>query len=324
VTTIQCPTPQIKHLAAIPGWKLVVVGDKKTPKDWHVENCEYLSPERQLELGYETANLLPWNSYSRKNIGYLYAIENGAKIIYETDDDNQPIGELLPEPVNAILPECIVHGKLVNIYPYFGQPNVWPRGFPLQNITSSGAFELSSPSACEVGVEQGLVNGDPDVDAIFRLTQDRPVEFEPRPTFQLPVGVFCPFNTQNTFFHEKAFFTMYIPSTITMRVCDIWKGYIAQRLLWEIGTKLIFSGPNAIQARNAHDLFKDYLQEQDIYLKAANLIQYLSEWQSPTDHAEDMFLALYQELVRENYYSEQELDIVDAWVRDLKRLKCSF
>ena len=31
VTTIQAPTPAMKALAEIPGWKMVVVGDKKTP-----------------------------------------------------------------------------------------------------------------------------------------------------------------------------------------------------------------------------------------------------------------------------------------------------
>ena len=34
VTSIFNPTKDIKSLASIPGWKLVVVADKKTPKDW--------------------------------------------------------------------------------------------------------------------------------------------------------------------------------------------------------------------------------------------------------------------------------------------------
>ena len=34
VTTISAPTDDIKKLAKVEGWKLLVVGDKKTPKDW--------------------------------------------------------------------------------------------------------------------------------------------------------------------------------------------------------------------------------------------------------------------------------------------------
>ena len=34
ITTINSPTADVKKLAGIEGWKVVVVGDTKTPKDW--------------------------------------------------------------------------------------------------------------------------------------------------------------------------------------------------------------------------------------------------------------------------------------------------
>lgn len=34
LTTINPPTEDVKKLAAIPDWKVVVVGDTKSPKDW--------------------------------------------------------------------------------------------------------------------------------------------------------------------------------------------------------------------------------------------------------------------------------------------------
>ena len=34
LTSINAPTKDVKRLAAITGWKVVVVGDKKTPQDW--------------------------------------------------------------------------------------------------------------------------------------------------------------------------------------------------------------------------------------------------------------------------------------------------
>jgi len=33
-------------------------------------------------------DLLPWQSFGRKNVGYLYAIARGAKVIWDFDDDN--------------------------------------------------------------------------------------------------------------------------------------------------------------------------------------------------------------------------------------------
>ena len=34
LTTVNSPTEDVKKLAAIEGWKVVVVGDTKTPADW--------------------------------------------------------------------------------------------------------------------------------------------------------------------------------------------------------------------------------------------------------------------------------------------------
>ena len=34
LTTVNSPTEDVKKLARIEGWKVVVVGDTKTPKDW--------------------------------------------------------------------------------------------------------------------------------------------------------------------------------------------------------------------------------------------------------------------------------------------------
>ena len=31
---------------------------------------------------------LPWHSFGRKNVGYIFAISQGAKLIFDFDDDN--------------------------------------------------------------------------------------------------------------------------------------------------------------------------------------------------------------------------------------------
>ena len=72
-------------------------------------------------------------------------------------------------------------------------------------------------------IQQGLVNGDPDMDAIFRLTRKYPlapleVTFDPAaPPAFLPEGVFSPFNSQNTLFHRDAFWALMLPSTTSFR-----------------------------------------------------------------------------------------------------------
>ncbi len=321
VTSIQYPTPQLEKLAQIPGWHLLVVGDKKTPKDWHLDQCEYLSPEDQVKLGYKSATMLPWNHYSRKNIGYLYAISKGAKLIYETDDDNEPIQGLHPSECEANLPSLSTIDSCFNIYRYFDCPEVWPRGYPLDKILTGSDFSIAPPSSCVVGVEQGIVNGSPDVDAIFRLTQDRHLEFKNRPSIFLPEGLFCPFNSQNTFIHPIAFFTLYLPSSVSMRVSDIWRGYITQKLLWAQNARLVFSGPTALQKRNVHLLSQDFGLELDLYLKTPALLNFLTYFNVlPILDPLQQLILIYEELVRREFIQQSEMPILEAWVEDLQEI----
>lgn len=64
--------------------------------------------------------------HRRKNVGYLWAIAHGAKLIYETDDDN-----LLTTTDIAVLPSPGTHAvyqttnATVNVYSHFRQANLW-------------------------------------------------------------------------------------------------------------------------------------------------------------------------------------------------------
>lgn len=325
VTTINYPTAALKKLATLKDWHLVVVGDRKTPKDWQLENCEFLSIEKQQMLDYEIIKFLPENHYSRKNIGYLYAISRGAKIIYETDDDNELMDGILTLSDEDELVEVDVKDKnSVNIFSYFGQPTVWPRGFPLDKIVDSSNFQVKTVSKQRVGVIQGLVDKDPDVDAIFRLTQYREVYFEKKIPCVLPVRVFCPFNTQNTIFFYESFWGLMIPSTPSFRVCDIWRSYIVQRLLWDLDLRLCFISPTAVQERNQHDFFRDFYDEQDLYLKSGSLIQFLLNWRSEALTFPERIENLVRELVAAEYLKNEEIDLFQAWNRDLAKLGYQF
>ena len=143
VTTINYPTNALKKLASLNDWHLVVVADKKTPLDWHLDNCKFLSVEKQKKLNYSIIDILPWNHYARKNIGYLYAIEHGAKIIYETDDDNM-LSDNTISYLKEITPIALYQADapVVNPYAHFGQPTVWPRGYPLEYVLSKNNGDI--------------------------------------------------------------------------------------------------------------------------------------------------------------------------------------
>ena len=90
ITSINEPTIAVKSFSQLKDYQTLVVGDSKTPEDWNFPGVKYLSFREQKNIFLNLSKLLPINHYSRKMIGYLHAIESGAEIIIDTDDDNIP------------------------------------------------------------------------------------------------------------------------------------------------------------------------------------------------------------------------------------------
>ena len=175
-TSKRNPTEHAKYLQdALFEWCLVVVGDTKSSADWKYKDAVFLSIQDDISKRYRVVNKILPDSYLRKMVGYLYAIEHGAKYIYETDDDKSPLDGLLGfkyEQYRGLEIENKEEGKImfVNPYAYFGQPSMWPRGYPLEMISSETSVNCSkfSVSTKMPLIQQGLINGDPDVDAVYR------------------------------------------------------------------------------------------------------------------------------------------------------------
>ena len=94
VTSINPPNAVMQELAAgciKNDWQFIVAGDEKSPTDFQLEGCSFLSLKTQKGLPFRFASKCLIKSYTRKNIGYLTAIQNGAEVIVETDDDNHPL-----------------------------------------------------------------------------------------------------------------------------------------------------------------------------------------------------------------------------------------
>jgi hypothetical protein len=185
ITTIFYPTPAIyKFLNLTSYWNLIVIGDKKTPKDWlaHLtvssSRLMFLSFEQQNNLDFRILPYLPQGSYARKNLGYLIAIRCGAQIIFESDDDNLLDTDdiyLLPKIVQPKhVPWIGFHRQrsfFINIYGSFGHPQIWPRGFPvdeIRNVTEDGwhSVRKNLDKNTYAYIQQYLADLDPDVDAI--------------------------------------------------------------------------------------------------------------------------------------------------------------
>ncbi len=314
ITSIFLPTEAIERFAKLKDWKVIVVGDKKTAVDWSYPGVTYLSPVGQQEVASKFAGLLPWNSYTRKNIGYLYAILQGAQVIYESDDDNIPSDNWVSEPEFSVDAEFLSDASFVNIYSYFTDKKVWPRGIPLRCVLDAETPKAEAAKNLKVGVWQFLADEDPDVDAIYRLTNNTPIYFNWREPLVLDQGTCCPFNSQNTYFRKEVFPLLYLPSTVTFRFTDILRGLVAQPVLWAAGYHLGFAGATVLQKRNPHDYLKDFESEIPCYLQAEKVVQIAKEAVSSEKTISENLLSVYRALSVKGIVSEKELEILSCWL----------
>jgi hypothetical protein len=305
----------VKKFAALSDYQLIVVGDNKSPLDWQCDGVIYLSVASQQKLNYPIIKELPYNHYCRKMIGYLFAIEHGAEIIIDTDDDNIPY-ENWQFPAFDGEFECIEGDKgFINIYSEFTSQKIWQRGLPLSFINSPNAYSKLNKNA-KIGVWQGLADGDPDVDAIYRLTNNAPCNFNKRMPLIIDKGTISPFNSQNTAFVKKLFPLLYLPSFVTFRFTDILRGIVAQPVMWQADYLLGFTEATVVQERNVHNYMNDFEQEIPMYQYAERSYQIALKAVSETKTVAENLFNVYEELHRNNeIVNQKEIILLEKWLK---------
>ena len=315
----------------------------------------FLSAERQRELEDHLSFVqrTPWNHFSRKNIAFLYAIANGAEYIWDFDDDN-----ILWPSKEQLLTETYTSGRLstnkirtlviqvdnvdnvacrtFNPYKVFrsSSPIIWPRGYPLEDMHKPEC--QIQKSYCHrrlptesIGIYQSIADGDPDVDAIYRLTQELPVHFEGTYDRDIPVIVpphtMSPMNAQATLIRRSAMWSMFLPTTVHGRVSDIWRSYIAQTLGNQYGMLSVFMGPIVTQDRNAHNYLADFQSEEPLYERAGVFIEYLLNWKYESGQTfEGAMERLYVDLYEHNIIEWDDVILVQLWLQTLQSIGYEF
>jgi hypothetical protein len=326
VTTILPPTEPMKRLAEgcrERGWAFVVVGDTKSPSVFELPGARFLSIEDQAQTGFRYAEQAPVRHYARKNIGYLLAIREGASRVMETDDDNYPGPGFWHRRPPLVRAHVFFGGGWINVYRYFSDICIWPRGFPLDAIHTPPPALSSAPvqeTVCPV--QQGLVNRNPDVDAIYRLTKALPQDFCPGEPIALAGGAWCPFNSQNTAWYPEAFALLYLPAFCSFRMTDIWRSLVTQAILSANGWGLLFTEASAYQERNEHHLMSDFEAEVPGYLHNRAMMAKLSELplQPGPKHLGENLRHCYECLIEMDLLPKKELLLVDAWLQDMRDL----
>jgi hypothetical protein len=324
VTSIHAPNTAMRELAEgclRNDWRFIVAGDRKSPSHYELAGCDYLSLAAQTSLGYALSAVAPEGSYTRKNLAYLHAIAKGARVIVETDDDNHPREAFwLPRTEEQACVE-VCTGEWVNVYRYFSSQFIYPRGVPLDRARDAPVAAVERVRR-RCLIQQGLADVDPDVDAVYRMLFTLPFHFDvPHEAVYVRGPAWCPFNSQNTTFFSEAFPLLYLPSKCSFRMTDIWRGFIAQRILHARSLGVLFHAPSVWQERNDHDLRRDFQEELPGYTHNEAIRTALMETTLPQDLSSGIMLEkCYQTMIRNGWIDPSEETILSAWLNDLETL----
>ncbi|ABK42637.1 conserved hypothetical protein [Magnetococcus marinus MC-1] len=326
VTSIHAPNPVMHALAQgcqAAGYDFILAGDSKSPDSFALDGCHFLSLEQQRQSGFRLGLSSPIKHYARKNIAYLQAIAQGTQCILETDDDNWPRAAFFAPRSRMVETVTVQQPGWLNVYGLFLQPDdhalpLWPRGLPLDAVRQS-LPPLTAMQSVDCPIQQGLADENPDVDAIYRLTLPLPRNFIADRQIALGEGVWSPFNSQNTLWWRDAFPLLYLPATCSFRMTDIWRSFVAQRLAWSCGWRVLFFSPTVWQERNEHDLNRDFQDEVPGYLHNAAIAAGLAQLNLPTGtaHLLDNLHTCYAWLVEQGHMQPLELSLLQDWIFDL-------
>lgn len=270
-TTIQPPTEATIRFSKMKDWTLIVVGDTKTPHEaYRSIDCIYLHPEDQEKKYPELSNAIGWKTIQRRNIGFVEAYNLGADIIATVDDDNIPYENwgnnlLVGQEVDVDYYDASNIG-VFDALSVTNNSNLWHRGFPIELLTIKNNVTYLGKKKIKVDVQADLWDGDPDIDAMCRLTKKPIVKFDI--TAPYTSNVIAPFNSQNTFI-SREMIKHYMVLPFVGRMDDIWGAYILQQ---KTKCNVVFNKASVYQERNVQDLITNLEKETIGYRNTKNLI----------------------------------------------------
>jgi len=285
--------------------EVVIIGDLKTPhiatfsivqklksQGFAIEYFDIALQEKWLQKYPDLKKIIPYNNDSRRNIGFLMALERKRRFLISIDDDSFPTNQ-------DLYSQHAIVGTNKNLYVisstngWFNpcsmlennqKQNIYARGFPYAKRNQKTVFTKQSKQV-RIGVNAGLWLNEPDVDAITRLALPVKITGLKQKQIALAKNCFAPINTQNTalvYDLIPAFYFVLMEGTINhlplARFGDIWTGWFLKKIADHLGYFVCFGEPLTDHRRNKHNLFND------LYIELAPVMQ------------NDMFVQLIQEI----------------------------
>ena len=277
-TTVTVPRVLEQYRALDKDVTIIVAGDDIDPETERAIDAfcagidaRYLSYAEQASLDYAVHDVIGPLSIQRRNVAILEAIRSGADIVVTVDDDNEPaergyFAHIRAALRDSIVGPCVRYGNSGWFNPgAFSLPPYSYRGFPysLRPQLPDAPLPSVTFSARRIGVLNGLVEGDPDINATERIEIGPLVHGYDVPFQDIavhPSVAWAPINSQNTAYVRELTPLMAVLPGVG-RYDDIFGSFIAQRVLMDTDWHVAFGQPFVRQERHPHDLLRDLEQE---------------------------------------------------------------
>lgn len=310
----------------------------------------YLARADQERLPFATTKFLSLgdDNFDQRNLGYLYAISQGATSIWDWDGTTT-----LPLADKTMDSDCRRYKlerqhHVLNPYPLLlngthklkgSEDKVpAPSGFPgpFRNVkeTYQGHLVSVNQTTCRqqrsdptVAVHQVLSHPQLDGDT------DR---MDPLKSLNVPPRTFTPISLQSTLYHQQSFVSLLLPLLDSNQVSsELWRGYVMQRLAWESGSTVTVSGSHPEMRVNKRPQSRQSTPGTDEYSKETamtnQLLDLLSSWSTWRWSEPDLFetldeayLDLMGLLVERRILCKANLRMSRSYIADLRSLGLTF
>jgi hypothetical protein len=159
-----------------------------------------------------------------------------------------------------------------------------------------------------------------------RLTSPLPVDFAVRGLAPLlvPATSYVPYNSLSSLHLAPAHFLLFLPS-LHSRVADIYRAYIAQRILQALGLRVLYHSPVCVRHPHPADLelHSDISAEIKLYTELHKLIDLLDTF-TCSSGAAGCLQDLYALLQARGLAQAADLEQLQVWLRELAGLGYAF
>jgi hypothetical protein len=249
--------------------------------------CPTVREQEELLDRWGAKGFVPTDSDNRRNIGFLVAWRDRRDVVIAVDDDNYPQDANFFS-THAVVAAPSATGDVVESSTgWFNRLDlltaepvqVWPRGFPYRHRRP--ATTTVRRGTAPIAVNAGLWLGEPDVDALTRLTVSPRCIAPIRGSVVLGAGTWAVVNMDNTAVRRDvlpAWWSVRMGfdtgEAVLDRYGDVLGVLLAQACAKHLGHAVRVGDPYARRMRNAYVTLGDVAAE----VPAALLLEDVADW----------------------------------------------